>query len=43
MVDRAFDSTEQEICPICQEVMVSGKQLMGCPHIYHTYCIVKFI
>ena len=43
MIKKTFTEESEEICPICQEHMVSGKQLVGCPHIYHHYCIMKYV
>lgn len=43
MITKHFTPEQEEICPICQETMKSGRQLVSCPHIYHQYCIVKFV
>jgi len=43
MITKEFSSGSEEICPICQDLMQSGRQLVKCPHVYHQYCIVKFI
>jgi hypothetical protein len=42
-VVKTFGENKDEICPICQETMVSGIQMKMCPHVYHQYCIVRYI
>lgn len=40
---KLFGPETDEVCPICQERMASAIEMKDCPHVYHRYCIIKYI